>query len=202
MTGDDETQNLDGNDGLQQISSQQPTGATPGWAVLMTQTHRDAYAAENLVRQGFAVYQPQVLKRIAHARRVRELPRPLFAGYLFVEVDPRTARWRALNGTFGVRGVLRAGGQPALLSSQFIDALRAREIGGLITRPVSPLVVGDTIRVVRGPFEGTIARILDVDDRDRVVILLDLLQRTVTAPFAQSMVTKHDLPKPVPPKRS
>jgi transcriptional antiterminator RfaH len=159
--------------------------------VLTTHARREVYAAHHLQRQGFAVYAPKILKRVSHARKIQDMPRPMFPGYLFVEIN-HAAAWRPLASTFGVRGVVRFGDRPAILPATFIEELRAREIDGLVARPPSPFSAGDRVRVVRGMFEGTIAEILRVDEHDRVVLLLELLQQQVAAKFDVAAVVKHD----------
>ena len=160
----------------------------------MTHPHKERFARENLLRQGFVVYQPLILKRVSHARRVQHLPRALFPGYLFVAAEPETSRWRALGGTLGVRSFIRIGNKPALMSGRFIAELRAREIDGVISRPPVPFQPGDTIRVVRGPFEGTVAKILNAGERDRVAVLLELLHRDVVANLDIGVVVPYSVP--------
>jgi transcriptional antiterminator RfaH len=176
--------------------SQSPNEALPlstvGWAVLMSHPHKESYAASHLRRQDFVVYLPQIIKRISHARKIQELHRPLFPGYLFAQVDWQTARWRAMESTFGIRNVIRAGARPLLLPDSFIEELRARETNGVVMRPPTPFARGATVRVVSGAFSGTVSKILEVDDRDRVMILLKILARDVAAPFDASSVVKVD----------
>ena len=57
------------------------------WAAVNTQPHREQVAHANLERQGFVTYCPVVRRRRSHARRVDEVLRPLFPGYLFVNVS-------------------------------------------------------------------------------------------------------------------
>lgn len=44
-----------------------------------------------------------MLKRVRHARRVQDVPRPLFPGYMFVRVRLDTMRWRPMLAAPGVR---------------------------------------------------------------------------------------------------
>jgi transcriptional antiterminator RfaH len=145
------------------------------WIVLTTQPHRENFASGNLVRQGFEVYCPMAVKRIRHARRVFDAPRPLFPGYLFAEHRPGLNRWRAALGTYGVRSVVCNGDAPAMLPGSFIESLKAREISGVIRKPQTPFVPGQTVLVNGGPFDGLAGQIVEVRERDRILLLLDLL---------------------------
>jgi transcriptional antiterminator RfaH len=149
------------------------------WAVVNTQPNRERLALSNLLRQNFHVYCPMITRRIRHARRAQDVLRPLFPGYLFIEVDPDLQRWRPILSTFGVRTLIRSGDRPALLEDAFIEGIRAREIDGAIVRPDAPYERGQQVRMVGGAFDGLVATIIEMDEKDRLVVLMDLLNRPV-----------------------
>jgi len=149
------------------------------WIVVNTQPHKEAVVLANLANQGFAAYCPLVHKRVRHARKVRDVLRPLFPGYLFIECVPDRSAWRPVLSTFGVRAVVRSGEEPSRLDRRFIEALRAREIDGVIVAPASPYEIGQEIRIAAGPFDGTVATIVGMDEKDRLVVLMDILNRPV-----------------------
>jgi transcriptional antiterminator RfaH len=151
------------------------------WLVVCTLTHRENYACENLMRQHFHIYCPMLTKRIKHARNVYDAPRPLFPGYIFVEYKPKLETWRPILGTYGVKSVVRIGEQPSLLCGSFIDGLKARETDGVIRKQASPLEVGQDVAIQGGPFDGLVGKVLELRDKDRVLLLLHLLdQQTKT----------------------
>jgi transcriptional antiterminator RfaH len=151
--------------------------AERSWFVVNTHPHREVFAAESLSAQDFGVYCPKVMKHVRHARRAYDAPRPLFPGYLFVELGGKHARWRPILGTFGVRSVIRHGNAPALLPVGFVENLKAREMEGVIRRPEAPFRTGQRVAVSGGPFDGVIGQIIELRDRDRVLVLLDLLNQ-------------------------
>ena len=71
------------------------------WCAVNTQVNAEDKAVFHLMRQGFKVLLPKHLKRRSHARKVAWVPRPLFPGYLFVEIDPERSPWRAIRSTVG-----------------------------------------------------------------------------------------------------
>jgi transcriptional antiterminator RfaH len=150
-----------------------------GWAVINTHPHKERFAIENLVRQDFEAYCPMLRRTVRHARRTDTVLRPMFPGYVFAAIDIDRQRWRPLLSTFGVRTIVRNGDTPSLMPQSFVDALRAREIEGAITRPTSPYQVDQDIKIVAGPFEGIVAKIIALDDHDRLVVLMNLLNRPV-----------------------
>jgi transcriptional antiterminator RfaH len=149
------------------------------WVAINTHPHREHVAVENLLRQKFAVYCPVELRTVRHARRVQTVTRPLFPGYIFAEIAPDHTLWRPILSTYGVRAVIRFGDRPAFLDNGFIEGLRAREIDGVIAKPAMPYQLGQEVRLSGGPFDGVIATIIEMDERDRLVLLTSLLNQDV-----------------------
>ncbi len=156
------------------------------WAVVTTHPHREKQAIENLLRQDFAAYCPLIRKRVRHARRIRDVLRPLFPGYAFV--GSRVAEWRLIQSTVGVRALVRFGDQPGQIDSAFIVGLKAREIDGAIVAASSSFKLGQNVRMVDGAFDGMIAKIIDMDEKNRLVVLMDFLNRPVRVRIDETQV--------------
>ncbi|MDX2205976.1 MAG: transcription termination/antitermination NusG family protein [Hyphomicrobiaceae bacterium] len=148
------------------------------WAVATTHPHSEAIAVGNLRRQGFDVYCPQIRRRRSHARRIETVLRPLFPGYVFVGLA-QGGRWRAIASTGGVRALVKFGDAPATLAGAFVDGLKAQEIDGAVVRPAEHYTIGQAVQIAGGPFDGLVARILELDERDRIVVLLEVMNRGV-----------------------
>jgi len=149
------------------------------WVVVNTQSHREHIALDNLKRQEFRAYCPLLRKRVRHARGTQDVLRPLFPGYLFVQLDPDAQPWHSILSTFGVRTLVRCGERLSFLPDGIVESLKARETGGAIVRPASPYKIGQQVRLAGGAFDGLVATILDLDDKDRAVVLMALLNREV-----------------------
>jgi transcriptional antiterminator RfaH len=164
-------------------------GEPASWAVVNTHPHKERLALENLERQEFRAYCPLIRRRRSHARRVSEVLRPLFPGYLFVKINPELQQWRPILSTVGARTLVRCGDQPSTIEDGFIRSLRAREVDGVITRPGSPHQIGQEVRLAGGVFEGLVATIIDMDERDRLTVLMDLLNRPVKVKVAERHIS-------------
>lgn len=149
------------------------------WVVVNTQPHRENLAIENLARQHFTTYCPQIRKRVTHARRTQDVLRPLFPSYVFVEINAELQRWRSILSTFGVRSLVTCGDRPSYLHDGFIHSLKARELGGAIVRPETPYQIGQQVRLTGGAFDGLVATILAMNEKERLLVLLDMLNRPV-----------------------
>lgn len=165
------------------------SGSPSNWAVVNSHPHREHFAVENLQRQKFHAYYPKVKRRCRHGRRTTDVLRPLFPGYLFVQVNPDAQRWRSLLSTLGVRTVVRCGDRLSLLANEFVQALKSREIDGAIARPASPYRVGQEVRIAGGAFDGLIATIIDMNEMDRMTVLMDLLNRPVKVRLEEQQIS-------------
>jgi transcriptional antiterminator RfaH len=149
------------------------------WAVVNTQPHRERLALEHLLRQSFQAYCPLLRKRVSHARRAQTTLRPLFPSYLFVWVGSDASSWRPILSTVGVKSLVRCGDRPSFISESFIESLRAREVDGAVVAPEQSFQLGEKIRITDGAFDGMVATIVEMNEKDRVVVLMELLNRRV-----------------------
>lgn len=145
--------------------------------MLTTRPHAESFAGDNLQRQGYTFYCPVIEKRIRHARKTQDVRRPLFPGYIFVEHRGEAHQWRPILSTYGVRSVIRNGEIPARLPAGFVESLKAREIDGAIPAPVMQFKVGQAVTIQGGAFDGLVGQILEIRESDRVLLLLNLLNR-------------------------
>jgi len=151
----------------------------PNWYAVQAQPRSEMKALAHLVRQGFEVYLPRFMKRRRHARRVENVPAPLFPGYLFIGIDMATQRWRCVNSTVGVQKLICNGDVPAPVSAAVIEQLRNRhdEHGFIKLDRMPQFAPGDKVRVVEGVFSSCLGLFEGMKDNQRVSILLDLLGR-------------------------
>ena len=151
------------------------------WYVANTHVNSENTAAVNLERQGFSVYLPKYLKLRRHARRQDLVPRPLFPRYLFVGVGPKNTRWRTINSTIGINHLVGFEGLPSPLDNSIIEEVRAREDGKgmIIVGQSCQFNKGDQVQINRGALYKKTGLFDSLDDKKRVVVLLDLLGRQV-----------------------
>lgn len=150
------------------------------WYVAQTQTHAEERARLNLQRQGFRTYLPRYHRERRHARRRDVVRAPLFPGYIFVQFDIDAAPWRSINGTFGVARLICHGERPAAVPEGIVEELAARENHeGLIPLQPRRFKKGESLRIVSGALADCLGLFEAMADRDRVILLLDLLGRKV-----------------------
>lgn len=151
------------------------------WFVVRTHPNGEFKALNNILRQGFDAYLPRYMKRRRHARKTDNVQKPLFPGYLFVGMDLETARWRALNSTFGVSELICHSGRPAPVPDEIIDDIRHHEdeSGCVVLGERAGLKRGDRVRITEGAMADHVGIFDAPSDQHRVFLLLDLLGRQV-----------------------
>ena len=151
------------------------------WVAVCTQPNREMLAIDNLRRQGYETYCPMLEKSRRHARKKDVVKRPLFPGYVFVSLDRMAQGVRSIHSTFGVRHLVKFGDAPAQLPVKFIDELKAQEIDGVI--PLPPLEKdfpqGSNVIIKDGIFKDLMATVLSCQPQGRLIVLMDLLKRSV-----------------------
>ncbi len=153
------------------------------WHVIYTRPRSESLALQHLERQGFTAYLPQHRKQRRHARRVDWVTAPLFPRYMFVLIDVAAARWRSIRSTIGVSDIIRQGDQPLPMLPGVVEELIARENeeGFVCATPDLNLRKGDKVRVERESMCDQVGLFEAMTDKNRVVILLNLLGRQVRA---------------------
>lgn len=153
------------------------------WVAVCTQPNREILAIDNLRRQGYEIYCPMFSKVRRHARKTEIVRRPLFPGYVFVSLNRLTQGVRSIHSTFGVRHLVKFGDEPAHLPEKFIHDLKAREIDGVIPPPPADEIFtqGHPVTIKDGVLKDLMATVFSCRAQDRVVVLLDLLKRSVKA---------------------
>jgi len=163
------------------------------WYAVHTRTGAETLAEGHLQRQGFRTYLPRYRKERRHARRITQVRAPLFPCYLFVELDLEQDRWKSVNGTHGVRSLVAMGDRPSAVPLGVVEAIQAREndekLIELPSRP--PFECGEVVRVTAGPLFDQTGIFQCVDDRQRVVLLLDILGRELTLPLRRDAVAAY-----------
>jgi transcriptional antiterminator RfaH len=150
------------------------------WFVVRTLPRAEERAVWHLGNQGFAAYLPRYLRRVRHARRNAIVLRPLFPGYLFVELDPMRCRWRSINGTIGVHEIITNGDVPLAVPEAIIAEIRSREdeTGAVKLAPPS-FTRGQAVRLIEGPLADVSGLFEEMRDQNRIILLVSLLGRKV-----------------------
>jgi transcription elongation factor/antiterminator RfaH len=159
------------------------------WYAVHTQPHREARSQAQLENQSFRTYLPKRLKTVRHARKLKLVTAPFFPRYLFVALDLGRHQWRSVNGTFGVTSLVMAGERPHPVPCGVVEAMiAATDHTGLLSFEEN-LSVGDTVRLLAGPFAEQLGTLERLDDSGRVRVLLDIMGGAIPVRVAREFVT-------------
>ncbi|MFZ3155515.1 transcription/translation regulatory transformer protein RfaH [Pseudomonas sp.] len=144
----------------------------PAWYLVHCKPRQDARAEEHLLRQGYTCYRPQhSCERIVRGRR-QTVSESLFPSYLFIQLAS-DANWAPLRSTRGVSRIVAFGGMPLRLDNSLIAHLQQRT--ATIVKPA--LEAGDSVRITQGGFAELDAIFVAMDGEQRVLLLLNMLNR-------------------------
>lgn len=158
------------------------------WYVIQCKPRQDRRALAHLECQGFACYLPtRHITRIRAGRKV-EVRESLFPGYLFARLDSRKDNWGPIRSTRGVDQIVRFGEHPTPVPDEIIEQIRAR----LASAPAENdcLKPGERVQITGGVFSQVEAIFVADDGDDRVVLLMNILQREQTVSFPLRNVRK------------
>ena len=150
------------------------------WYLIQCKPNAAQIAVRNLENQSFGTFLPlqEITKR--KGKIFQRQIRPLFPGYLFVQVAPDEGPWRQINSTRGVVRLVRLGVEPSAVPNEIVEALVAQCDTQSILRQISETQpsqfhAGNQAQVTQGPFSGFIATISDIDPNNRIHILIEIM---------------------------
>jgi transcriptional antiterminator RfaH len=159
------------------------------WYLVYSKPRQEKGAVENLLRQKYEVYFPQIRTwRTRHGRR-KQVIEPLFPRYLFIHLDSQTDNWAPIRSTLGVTSLVRFGAEPAHVPDELVEYLKSRQNAEGLHEWAQPTVaVGGRARVVSGPLAGYEGILIAKSSRERVVILMDLVGGQVRAKMGPDQI--------------
>jgi transcription antitermination factor NusG len=144
-----------------------------------------------LCNKGFEVFHPTYVTQRIWCDRMGEVRVPLFRGYLFSRFDLQ--RRMPIVTTPGVKRVLGIGKQPIPVPDEEISRIRAVVASRLPVQPCAYLAVGTNVVVERGPLAGTLGVLLRYGRQCRVVISVELIQRSVAVEIDENWIRPIEL---------
>jgi transcription antitermination factor NusG len=156
------------------------------WYALTVKPHHEQAAARNLRSKGLEEFSPAYRTRRLWCDRVKEIETPLFPGYVFCRFS-FDQRMRVLN-TPSVTAVVGFGRNPVAVEEQELAAIRAVLASGLPAQPWPYLRVGQKVRIEHGCLEGVVGILLREKDQYRVLVSVEILQRSVAVEIDRSLV--------------
>jgi transcription antitermination factor NusG len=111
----------------------------------------------------------------------------MFPGYLFCRFGPEV--WGPIVTTPGVIRILGAGNRPTPIEDAEIERIHRIADAEIDVEPCRFLQVGHRIRVTDGPLTGVEGALSSVRGRDRLVVSVELLRRSIAVELPMNWVS-------------
>jgi transcriptional antiterminator RfaH len=158
------------------------------WYVVKCKPREEARALEHLERQGYRCFLPIVhVEKLRKGQRI-ERAESLFPSYLFIHLDDLSDNWYPIRSTRGVSHMVRFNNQAVPLADRIIDGIRERLEKDPPKMPY--LKPGERVRITEGSFSNLEAIFCANDGEERVVLLMNILQREQSLSFPIGIVQK------------
>ncbi|WP_170240852.1 transcription termination/antitermination protein NusG [Rhodoligotrophos appendicifer] len=173
-----------------------PAVIGPRWYVASVAVGREAFAGNNLTRQGMLSFCPWRLRSIRHARQLRTERAALFPGYVFVHLNLAQDPWRMVNATPGIRQLIAVGDVPTPIRSGVVETLIASCDSDGIVHFISDFALGGRVRMLAGPFADQLGVLERSDKNASIRLLLSMMNRQVSLEIGLPAAAK--IPAPLP----
>jgi len=162
------------------------------WYAAFTKAGGERLAETNLSRQGFESYLPRVAKRRKGGKANPAVTIPLFPRYIFVRLDLDNEPWQAVNSTIGISRLVAFGERPAAIADAVIDEIHGREqADGLVSLgQIETYEPGEVVAIADGALEDRTGIFQCRTDKERVIVLMNLLGRDLTVTVPSDTIRK------------
>jgi transcription antitermination factor NusG len=159
---------------------------TPWFALEVKPLHERA-VADLLAAKSNDVFLPTQQCTRCWSDRKKVLHQPLFPGYVFCRVD--AFRRVDVLRTPGVRSIVSFGGTHIPVPEEQIEGIRRIVASGFPVETLPLCTLGAKVRVRNGPFIGLEGILSSVREKSRLVVNLELLQRSVAVQIDRSAIS-------------
>jgi transcription antitermination factor NusG len=156
------------------------------WFALTVKPRHEKTASQNLRLRGLEEFLPLQRVRRSWSDRKQVVDFPLFPGYVFCRFSYRE-RMQALN-TPGVRSIVGFGATDIALNDSEIESIQTLLSSGLPVSPWPYLRAGETVVIEGGALSGVRGTVIREKNSWRVVVNVELLQRSVAVEIDRDLV--------------
>ncbi len=164
------------------------------WYALYTRHQHEKTVARLLTGKGFETFLPLYPAVHRWKNGAKQLALPLFPCYVFLRGP--LDRWLPILTTPGIHTVVGFGGKPAMIPRSEIDALRRVVESSLKAEPHPFIKRGDRVRIKAGPLEGLEGNLLRKNNQWKLILSVEMLERSVAVEVDVSVVERASVSKP------
>ena len=159
------------------------------WVLIYTKAKQEIKANENLQKQGFKTFLPL----IAPTNKNSEFKSlvPVFPRYFFAQINFELDNWTSIKSSYGVSRIVMFSEKFTSIPNNIIKLIQDKlDESGIYKEDVSVVDYqkGDPVSIKEGRFAGIDAIFLSKKSKDRVRLLLKLLNTSVVAEITKSNI--------------
>ena len=159
----------------------------PQWFLIYTKPHQEERAKENLENQGNKVFLPMIASEETKQTHSFSL-KPMFPRYLFTKFIVENNNWTHIKSTRGVSDIVVFGNNLTKVPDAVIDYLKSKVDDNHILKLETArktLQRGDELHIKQGVFQGKDATFISMNGKERVRVLLSLMNRITIAEISE-----------------
>lgn len=149
------------------------------WFALRVRSNYERLTISHLEGRGYEQFAPSYTVKKRWSDRTKQIEQYLFPGYVFCRCDPND-RLPVLTAP-GVVEMVGFGKAPEPVPDAEIERVRRMVESGLLITPYPYVRVGQAVVIERGPLSGLEGILVEVKGNVRLVVSINLLQRSVSA---------------------
>jgi transcription antitermination factor NusG len=160
------------------------------WFALRVKPRFEKTVATIARNKGYEEFLPLCRSRRRWSDRFQSVDLPLFPGYVFCQLNPEfRLPLLTIPGALHFIGIGRI---PAPIDDEEIAALQAAMRSGLWAEPWPFLDVGQRVRLEEGPLAGLQGLLIEVRKKQRLIVSVTLLRRSVAVEIERDWVRPLD----------
>ena len=171
-------------------------GAALPWYAIRVKSNCERGVSIGLRARGYEEFLPLYRSRRSWSDRQKNIDLPLFPGYVFCRFD--LGHRLPVISTPGVVSILGVGRTPMPVPEGEIDAVHRVIKTGLGSNPWPFLRIGERVLIDRGPLAGIEGSLVEIKKSLRLVLSIELLQRSIAAEIDRSWVRPINNTSPQP----
>src|SRR5882757_855398 len=161
------------------------------WFALQVRSRREYVCAQILRTKGYEEFLPTKVAAAGRTTCAAGQPWPLFPGYVFCRLHANASG--LIVTTPGVIRLVGYGRQPYPICEEEIENIRRLVNSGLPTSSWPYMCAGQRLRITKGPLRGVTGTLVQVKKVNKLIVSIDLLQRSAAVEVDIESVPTADL---------